>query len=351
VRLNKLFMNGNELIKEAIRCRHLLRMDRKVIYQCAQYHQDNWNDPEEPIRAETYAWLTIEKGYSPRQIRVEFPVKIGSKKTSADIVVCSPEDERKVLIVVENKRADVSKAQEKEAIEEARSYAVALEAEYFLYDCGDGGKLFQRTEKGKQHEYVGNRDKLPENIEAEAYLLLEVEPPHSPRLAKQFSRDDTGIVYAAAVWGAFDILMHVQKSSTAALYSTIAKIQTDESVLRTITYPVRMGHATRYEANALEGSAKWAFVFLRVKAQKIGKMFEWLENQTKCPPSGEVQIKHVCRILGKYDIAILLRYNREKQLSEYVMNTIQTVWKENLKETSTIPAVDGMVYVKGETVS
>ena len=80
-------------------------------------------------------------------------------------------------------------------------------------------------------------------------------------------------------------------------------------------------------------------------------MLEWLQSQIKTPTSGDAQIKHACGILGRYDVAILLRYNRDKQLSEYVMTTIQSVWRDDIRETSTIPAIDGMVYVKGKVVS
>lgn len=62
------------LIAEAQRRGYLSIKDEKITYHCARDYEAAWSDPEEKIRAHTYAWLIIEKGYVPDHVDIEVTV-------------------------------------------------------------------------------------------------------------------------------------------------------------------------------------------------------------------------------------------------------------------------------------
>lgn len=43
----------------------------RISYLCGRKYTDNFNDPEEKIRAGIYAWLILERGYAAERIEVE----------------------------------------------------------------------------------------------------------------------------------------------------------------------------------------------------------------------------------------------------------------------------------------
>lgn len=75
------------LVAEAQRRGYLTIKDNRITYHCARDYQDDWNDPEEKIRARTYAWLIIEKGYLPDRIDIEVMVPRRTPSDFADIVL------------------------------------------------------------------------------------------------------------------------------------------------------------------------------------------------------------------------------------------------------------------------
>ncbi len=86
----------------------------------------SYRNPEEKVRAETYAKLIHEYNYSPQQIKLEVPVTMGSDTKRADIIIYNDDVCTKPHIVVECKRPEVSEMEFDQAVNQGLSYAQAL---------------------------------------------------------------------------------------------------------------------------------------------------------------------------------------------------------------------------------
>ena len=75
-----------------------------------------------------------EYGYDASDMAVEFPVKMGTSKKKADIVIFKPNAPRRqdtVFVVVEAKREDVSPRDKSEGVEQLKSYVSACSSSVF----------------------------------------------------------------------------------------------------------------------------------------------------------------------------------------------------------------------------
>lgn len=86
----------------------------------------NYNDPEEKVQALTYLKLIFDYHYPVKWINMFVPVKMGSDKKEADIIVYNDDKWLSPKIVVECKKQEVSEAEFQGAINQAYSYAFAL---------------------------------------------------------------------------------------------------------------------------------------------------------------------------------------------------------------------------------
>ena len=59
----------SKLIREAENRGYLEFHGSRIQYKCATRHEENFNDPEEKVRAGLYAWLVLEKEYPAAAIR------------------------------------------------------------------------------------------------------------------------------------------------------------------------------------------------------------------------------------------------------------------------------------------
>ena len=92
-----------------------------------QNKQRNYNNPEEKVQAETFLRLIIDYKYPENRIKQFVPVTMGSEVKEADIVVYEDDMCMSPHILVECKRQEVSEAEYQQAIEQAYSYAFALD--------------------------------------------------------------------------------------------------------------------------------------------------------------------------------------------------------------------------------
>ena len=84
--------------------------------------------PEEHVRQRWARSLVEEYGYDISDMDVEFPIKMGSRSKSADLVVFhpgAPKMQENILIVIEAKRADALPQQRQDGIEQLKSYMAA----------------------------------------------------------------------------------------------------------------------------------------------------------------------------------------------------------------------------------
>lgn len=106
---------------------------QKIIYVTSDNHTENYNDPEEKVRAEFWAELIYEYDYPAHRIKVEVTIPDRVPTDRADIVIFSDDECKKPYAVVECKRDGVTDAEFLQAIEQGVGNAtwVKLRASYF----------------------------------------------------------------------------------------------------------------------------------------------------------------------------------------------------------------------------
>lgn len=265
----------------------------------------------------------------------------------ADLVLYADDNLSVPLLLVESKKEGISPAQRKQAIDQATGYVNRLGAPYALFDCQDDSLLFALSAKSPRKE-LGTRESLPDHVGGEAYVLLEIEPPFSPDISRSIIEKHRGVLYAAAVWGSWDAILHVQKPSLNEVTQMVTEIQTMPHVFRTQTYIVKVDQGTTTVPIQAASSSKWAFVFLKVRASRVRDVLQTLRQEQANFGSGSdrAQIQYIGEIYGPYDIAVTVRYSNDSQLNALVMHEIQRL-ERGVAETSTIPAVDGLVFTSG----
>lgn len=111
---------------------------QKIIYVTSDNHTENYNDPEEKVRAEFWAELIYEYDYPAHRIKVEVTIPDRVPTDRADIVIFSDDECKKPYAVVECKRDGVTDAEFLQAIEQGVGNAtwVKLRASYVVIIAG-----------------------------------------------------------------------------------------------------------------------------------------------------------------------------------------------------------------------
>lgn len=111
---------------------------QKIIYVTSDNHTENFNDPEEKVRAEFWAELIYEYDYPAHRIKVEVTIPDRVPTDRADIVIFSDDECKKPYAVVECKRDGVTDAEFLQAIEQGVGNAtwVKLRASYVVIIAG-----------------------------------------------------------------------------------------------------------------------------------------------------------------------------------------------------------------------
>lgn len=73
---------------------------QKIIYVTSDNHTENYNDPEEKVRAEFWAELIYEYDYPAHRIKVEVTIPDRVPTDRADIVIFSDDECKKPYAVV-----------------------------------------------------------------------------------------------------------------------------------------------------------------------------------------------------------------------------------------------------------
>lgn len=150
-------MSSGELIKNAVE-KGLLAFDEenKTVRYVIQNKRLRWNDPEEKVRARSYASLVLEYGYPAAQIDIEVAVEHRVPNIYADIVVYADKSLKKPLILVECKREDASQGELDQGIEQGFGYANSIDADYVWLTSGIRSDYFRR-DRSAPKERVANR--------------------------------------------------------------------------------------------------------------------------------------------------------------------------------------------------
>ena len=81
---------------------------QKIFYVTSDNHTENYNDPEEKVRAEFWAELIYAYDYPAHRIKVEVTIPDRVPTDRADIVIFSDDECKKPYAVVECKRDGVT---------------------------------------------------------------------------------------------------------------------------------------------------------------------------------------------------------------------------------------------------
>jgi type I restriction enzyme M protein len=154
------------LVEEAQRRGYLSINGDRITYHCHRDYEDDWSDPEEKVRARTYAWLIIERDYSPNRINLEVTVPRRTPNDWADIVLYRDNECHSPYLVVEDKPEGINTNERHQGIEQAFGNANSLRAPYVLFDCGTESILYDLLHfppGERQHNRLGPRDAIQRN--------------------------------------------------------------------------------------------------------------------------------------------------------------------------------------------
>lgn len=122
---------------------------RKITYVSSENHTENYEDPEEMVRADFYAELIYKYDYPANRIKVEVTIPDRLPTDRADIVVFSDDDCKRPYAVVECKKEGVTDAEFNQAIEQGVGNAtwVKLRADYVVIIAGGTRRVLDVTDR------------------------------------------------------------------------------------------------------------------------------------------------------------------------------------------------------------
>lgn len=122
---------------------------QKITYITSDNHTENYEDPEEKVRAEYWAELIYQYDYPVNRIKVEVVIPDRLPTDRADIVIFSDDDCKRPYAVVECKKDGVTDAEFTQAIEQGVGNAtwVKLRADYVVIIAGGTRRVLDVTDK------------------------------------------------------------------------------------------------------------------------------------------------------------------------------------------------------------
>jgi len=122
---------------------------RKITYVTSDNRVENYNDPEEQVRAEFWAELIYKYEYPANRIKVEVVIPDRLPTDRADIVVFSDDECKRPYAVVECKKDGVTDAEFNQAIEQGVGNAtwIKLRAEYVIIIAGSTRRVLDVSDK------------------------------------------------------------------------------------------------------------------------------------------------------------------------------------------------------------
>lgn len=122
---------------------------KKIEYITSEKHVENYEDPEEKVRAEFFAELIYKYEYPANRIKVEVVVPDRLPTDRADIVIFSDDDCKRPYAIVECKKEGVTDAEFNQAIEQGVGNAtwVKLRADYVVIIAGGTHRVLDVSDK------------------------------------------------------------------------------------------------------------------------------------------------------------------------------------------------------------
>lgn len=122
---------------------------QKIEYITSERHSENYEDPEEKVRANFFAELIYKYEYPANRIKVEVVIPDRLPTDRADIVVFSDNECKRPYAIVECKKEGVTDAEFNQAIEQGVGNAtwVKLRADYVVIIAGGTRRVLDVSDK------------------------------------------------------------------------------------------------------------------------------------------------------------------------------------------------------------
>lgn len=122
---------------------------QRITYVTSDAHSENYNNPEEKVRAEFWAELVYQYEYPANRIKIEVAVPDRLSAVRADIVIFSDDECKCPYIVAECKKDGVTDAEFAQAIEQGVGNAdwLKLHAEYVVIVAGSTRHVLDVSDK------------------------------------------------------------------------------------------------------------------------------------------------------------------------------------------------------------
>lgn len=112
--------------------------------------------PEEYVRQTIEKRLVNEHKYSPKQIKIEYTLQLGSRKPRADIVIfdkdCIEQTQENIKLIIECKKETVEARNAKDGVEQLKSYMSACpNCEWGMWTNGKQKEVYRKyvNDKGQ----------------------------------------------------------------------------------------------------------------------------------------------------------------------------------------------------------
>ena len=174
-----------KLVKKEITKREIIKVpDGKIWdYIDGTFRKDT---PEEYVRQTIEKRLVNEHKYKPEQIKIEFGLKLGSRRPRADIVIFSNDSpeltQDHVRLIVECKSEKVEPKNKKDGIEQLKSYMSACpNCEWGMWTNGKYREVLRKEKREGRYEFQEYNDIPPADGSLE-----DVDRPKRSKLKKAY---------------------------------------------------------------------------------------------------------------------------------------------------------------------
>ncbi len=196
--------------------------DKEQVIYVFQNKKRKYSNPEEQVQVDIYLKLILQFGYPKERIKLFEPVKYGSNKGEADIIVYNDDMLLSPYIVVECKKTDIREAAFKEAVNQGFTYAVTLNAKYVWATSLLKNEAYEVLQDKPLERILNRIPQIPRlgqtvinrflyakgghNVESDEKPQTDIEKEYL-ELKKVAESDLTGIFKRAhyALWGAGEL--------------------------------------------------------------------------------------------------------------------------------------------------
>ncbi|MSQ23059.1 MAG: XRE family transcriptional regulator [Chloroflexi bacterium] len=194
----------------------------------------------------------------------------------------------------------------------------------------EGELLMGLAHPGRRETFTGAvglidpdaRHEPPASESAEAYVLVDVEPPNAAYVAASLA----GLrecVWSAAVWGPFEVVARLRASSASSLFQCIDALHVDPRfthVRRTETLLIRTDEP---KIERVPDHRPLAFLFMQ-KGQVDSRGLVRMLADIPLGPR-DANFVHAAVTMGAYDVAATIAFPSLEKLEELVMAKIQSL--------------------------